>query len=96
MSAAVTAHHNATASRYETEVAGCLAVAEYVMEGGRMVFTHTLVPPQLRGRGVAEILVRAALEDARGQGRKVVSRCSYVAMFIRRHPEYQSLVAELA
>jgi predicted GNAT family acetyltransferase len=48
----------------------------------------------LRGRGIAETLVRAALEDARVQGRRVVPQCSYVAMFIRRHPEFQPLVAE--
>ena len=94
MSAAITVRHNATASRYEAEVAGNLAVAEYVVEGGRVVFTHTMVPPELRGRGIAETLVRAALEDARVQGRRVVSQCSYVAMFIRRHPEFQPLVAE--
>ena len=94
MSAAITVRHNATASRYELEVASCLAVAEYVVEGGRMVFTHTLVPPELRGRGIAETLVRAALEDARVKGRRVVPQCSYVAMFIRRHPEFQPLMAE--
>jgi predicted GNAT family acetyltransferase len=91
MNPAITVRHNAAASRYEAEVAGHLAVVEYVVEGGRVVFTHTLVPPELRGRGIAEKLVRAALEDIRLQGRRVVPQCSYVARFLQRTPEFQSL-----
>jgi hypothetical protein len=86
--------HNAAASRYEIELGGHLAVAEYVFEGdGRMVFTHTFVPPELRGRGLAEKLVRRALADAREQGRRVVPACSYVAAFIGRNAEFQALLA---
>lgn len=86
--------HNAAESRYEIAAEGQLAVAEYVMEKDRMVITHTFVPPEFRGRGFAEKLVRRALDDARAQNTKVVPACSYVAGFIRRHPEYQSLLAE--
>jgi len=93
MSTDVTVRHNPAASRYEADVDGHLAVAEYAREGDRMVFTHTFVPPELRGRGVAEKLVRTALEGARAAGRTVVPQCSYVAVFIRRNPEFQSLVA---
>ncbi|MEJ1974628.1 MAG: GNAT family N-acetyltransferase [Lacunisphaera sp.] len=46
-----------------------------------------------RGRGIAEQLVRVALDDARAAGRKVVPACSYVAVFIKRHREYQELLA---
>ena len=85
--------HNTAESRYETTIGGHLAVCEYVMEGGRLMFTHTFVPPELRGRGIAEKLVRAALDEALAAGRAVVPACSYVAAFIERHPKYQSLVA---
>lgn len=91
MNPAITVRHNTAARRYEAEIAGHLAVTEYVVEGGRMVFTHTLVPPELRGQGIAEKLVRAALEDARLQGRRVVPQCPYVARFLQRNPEFQSL-----
>ncbi len=88
-----TVRHNAAASRFEAGEGAYLAVAEYVIADGRMVFTHTLVPPELRGRGLAEQLVRAGLELARAEGRRVVPQCSYVAAFIQRHPEFQSLLA---
>ena len=84
--------HNPSACRYESVVDGHLSVCEYELDAGRMIFTHTVVPPELRGRGIAEKLVRAALAGAREQGRKVVPACSYVAKFIERNKEYQDLL----
>jgi predicted GNAT family acetyltransferase len=84
--------HNAAASRFEVDVDGHLAVADYVVAGDQMIFTHTFVPPALRGRGIAEALVRPALEEARRTGRRVVPQCSYVARFIERHAEFRELV----
>ncbi len=86
--------HNAAAHRYEAVVDGHLSVCEYELAGGKMVFTHTVVPPELRGRGIAEKLVRTALADARAVGRKVEPQCSYVAKFIERHTEYRDLLAQ--
>lgn len=80
--------HNAAEQRFETLVAGQLAVCEYEIDGNRMVFTHTFVPSELRGRGIAEKLVRVALQTAREEKRDVVPACSYVAGFVSRHPEW--------
>ena len=85
--------HNSPQTRYEVTVDGFLSVCDYELEGKRMTFTHTVVPPELRGRGIAEQLVRAALADARTAGHKVVPACSYVAKFIERHQEYRDLLA---
>ncbi len=86
--------HNEPEMRFEAQVYGELAVCEYQLEGeNRMVFTHTYVPPELRGRGVAQKLVRVALEHAREHHRQIVPACSYVAAFVKRNPEYQELVA---
>jgi predicted GNAT family acetyltransferase len=85
--------HNAAAHRFEAEVEGLLAVADYQIRGEEMIFTHTFVPPELRGRGLAEKLVRAALEHARLERLRVVPACSYVGVFIERHAEYKPLLA---
>jgi uncharacterized protein len=74
-------------------VDGHLSVADYQKRDDTMVFTHTFVPPELRGRGIAEKLVRAALEHAREEKLRVVPACSYVAVFIERHKEFQPLLA---
>lgn len=85
--------HNAATHRYEIEIDGHLAVAEYELEGERQIMTHTLVPVELRGRGLAELLVRAALTDARTAGRRVVPACSYVDKFMQKHAEFAALRA---
>ena len=84
--------HNPAASRFEARVGTQLAVADYGLEDGRIIFTHTYVPTALRGHGIAEKLVRAALEFARTEQRKVVPQCSYVESFIHRHKEFQGLL----
>jgi uncharacterized protein len=93
MADTMTVTHNAAARRYEATVEGQLSVCAYELDGGRMIFTHTVVPPELRGRGIAEKLVRTALADVRANGRKVVPACSYVAKFLERHAEFQDLIA---
>ncbi|MEY3774528.1 MAG: hypothetical protein RLZZ129_1308 [Verrucomicrobiota bacterium] len=85
--------HNAAVRRYEAGEGAHLAVLEYELAGDRVTYTHTFVPPELRGRGLAEALVRAALADARTAGLKVLPQCSYVAKFIERHAEYRPLLA---
>jgi predicted GNAT family acetyltransferase len=92
MASELPVRHNAADNRYEIEIDGRLAVAEYEMLDGKQVFTHTLVPEELRGRGLAERLVRTALNDARAGGRKVVPACSYVDVFIKRNKEFQDLL----
>ncbi len=94
MADAVPVRHNGAAHRYEAVVDGFLSVCEYEIVEDKMVFTHTLVPPELRGRGIAEQLVRTALADARAAGRRVIPACSYVAVFIKRHREYADLLAD--
>jgi predicted GNAT family acetyltransferase len=90
----VMVHHNAAENRFEADVEGQLSVADYQLRGTEMIMTHTFVPPHLRGRGIAEKLVRVALEHARSERLKVVPACSYVDAFIRRHPEYHPLLME--
>jgi predicted GNAT family acetyltransferase len=85
--------HNRDEHRFETLVGGQLAVCEYEVQGDRMVFTHTFVPSELRGRGIAEKLVRVALDEARAENRKVVPACSYVDAYIQRRPELRTLLA---
>ena len=85
--------HHAADHCYAMTVDGHRSVCEYELDGERMIFTHTLVPPELRGRGIAEKLVRTALAEARAAGRRVVPACSYVARFIERHGEYRDLLA---
>jgi uncharacterized protein len=86
--------HEAAAGRFSTCVEGFDCVLEYHLVDGVMHIVHTGVPAPVGGRGIAAQLVTAALEQARSLGCRVVPACSYVAAFLRRHPDYQALLAQ--
>lgn len=87
--------HDQEAGRFSLEAEGMECVADYRLEKGRMIFTHTYVPLALRGKGLAGKLIEAGLSHAEREGWKVVPRCSYVGAYLARHPEYAHLrVAE--
>jgi predicted GNAT family acetyltransferase len=83
---------NPAEKRYEITVDGSLAgFAAYIPAEGMRVFSHTEVDSAYEGQGVGSKLVRAALDDVRAQGTKVMALCPFVLAFIRRHPEYADL-----
>jgi uncharacterized protein len=86
--------HNEAASRFEATIDGLLCRADYRLEDGIMRMHHTEVPAALEGRGIASRLVRAALAYADANDLKVLPQCSYVAAYVRRHPETQRLLPE--
>ena len=92
--------HNRAARRFEVALGDALGVCEYRVEdsegaGAQRVLTlhHTEVPAALQGRGIAADLVAAALAWARAEGFKVRPSCSYVAAYIKRHPDTADLLA---
>ena len=84
---------NAARSRYELEVEGKTAIADYRLSGRTITIPHTFVPEALRNHGVGSHLVRGVLADARARGLKVVPQCPFVAAYIRQNPEFQDLLA---
>jgi hypothetical protein len=86
--------HDPARSCFYTVVDGLQAVADYRLEGTRMLFTHTGVPQALEGRGIAAALVKQAFEWAEAQHLQIVPLCSYVRAYLQRHPEYQGLAEE--
>jgi predicted GNAT family acetyltransferase len=86
--------HNESQRRYELEIDGELAaIAEYTPSDGTLIFDHTYTEPAFRGRGLAAQVVRAALDDVRKGGHKIVPSCWFVAEFIDENPAYADLVA---
>ena len=91
----MTIRHNEQKTRFETTLEGHTAYTSYDLEDpSRIVFTHTIVPDELSGRGIAGEIVKHALGHAREKKLTVVPQCSYVAAYIRRHKEYQDLLAQ--
>jgi predicted GNAT family acetyltransferase len=87
-------HHPET-SRFEARLGdapGQLALCSYRRMGDTLVLHHTEVPWALQGRGIAGELVQSVLDWARAQGLRVRPSCSYVAAYMRRHPETHDLL----
>lgn len=83
---------NELMQRFELNIEGKTVFLEYRAQGSEVLaFIHTFVPPELRGRNLAAILTRFALEDARQQGKQVAPLCSYTASYMARHKEYSDL-----
>jgi predicted GNAT family acetyltransferase len=91
----ITRHEHDTGGEYRAAVPGSDAVGRltWVDRGGVKVVDHTLVPPEIGGRGVAARLVERLIADARADGFKIQPLCSYVAAGFRRHPEWSDLQA---
>jgi uncharacterized protein len=83
--------HNAAKSRFELQVDGHLALADYVLRDGVMTFTHTESPPSLAGKGAASKLIHGALLAAREHGLRVRATCSFVVAYLKRHPEFADI-----
>src|SRR6478609_2039300 len=86
---------NPSDQRYDVFVDGSLDGSTfYRTYPDLVIFTHTEIDPAYEGRGVGSALARAALGDARRQGKHVIPQCPFIAGYIRRHDEYVDLVDE--
>jgi hypothetical protein len=83
---------NKIQSRFELNVEGQLAFANYRKTPSAVTITHTETPRALRGRGIASELVKGALELIRADGQKVIAGCGFVVNYLEKHPEYADLV----
>jgi uncharacterized protein len=80
-------YDNKALGRLELEAKGGVAFAKYRLAPGTVLITHTEVPRELRGRGIASTLVKGALTLIRTEGLKVAARCGFVAAYLDKHPE---------
>lgn len=85
--------HNPDRSRFETTVENHECVLDYTLDDTVVSMNRVYVPPPVEGRGIASAITRAALDFSRSQGWKVRPRCPYVAAWIKRHADYQDLIA---
>jgi predicted GNAT family acetyltransferase len=75
--------HQPGQSRFEAEEGQ--AVLTYELSDGVVAFTHTIVPPELSGRGIAGELATTAVAWARGEGLDIEPRCPYVRSWLAKN-----------
>jgi len=76
---------NTAQSRFELNVDGHVAYLEYERTPNTLTLLHTEVPPEIRGRHIADRLVEAALAIGRSEGRRLVVICPFARAYLRRH-----------
>lgn len=54
-------------------------------------FVHTEVDESYGGRGLAGDLVAFALADVRASGKRIIAHCPYVAMWLKRHHDFDDI-----
>ncbi len=84
--------NNLAQLRFEAVAGGYLARIEYIVDNGVITYTHTIVPDEISGQGVASKMARYVLDYARDNNLKVIPQCPFVRAYIKRHAEYQPLV----
>jgi predicted GNAT family acetyltransferase len=88
-----TVRDNVEKHRFEIALGdGGLAIAQYTLPKGKIMFTHTEVPPAHEGQGIGTALIRFALASARTRRLKVIPICPFVAAYIAKQPEEQDLL----
>lgn len=84
---------NADKKRFEWNVEGHTAFIDYILNTQNEIFlTHTEVPQELAGKGIGSKLVKAVLDYIKAEEWTLYPTCSFVASYIKKNEEYQSLV----
>ena len=81
---------NTAAHRFELTVDGYTGFLTYERTPTALTLVHTEVPPQIRGRHLADRLVDAAADAARAAGLQLVVVCPFAREYLRRQRADQS------
>lgn len=88
----LTVRHNEERKRFEIDLGDGIALADYTLPQGKIMFTHTEVPTRHERRGLGTKLVLAGLDHARANGLAVIPACALFAHYMKVHPEVQDLL----
>jgi len=73
---------------------GSKAYIKYSVENGVMKLISTYTPPQHRGKGIAGVLMRYALDMARKNNWLIEPICSYAIHYFMKNPGERDLLVE--
>lgn len=79
--------------RFELEVDGETAYADYARQPGLLVIRYVYAPPPLRGTGAADRLMAEVAALARAEDRRIAPLCGYAYGWLRTHKAHRDLLA---
>lgn len=92
----LTITHNPDDKEFKAVVEGKTAFLSYNVspDGKTLNYFTTFVPPEIRGRHIAQNIVKFALDYAKENNFRVIPSCPFVKAYIDRHPEYKDLLTD--
>ena len=85
--------HESEQNRFVVTESGHTAyLTYYLLPDGSVDLAETHTPLEIRGRGITSSIIRCALEWARAEDRRVVPGCPFVATYVDRHHEFESML----
>ena len=84
---------NDASHRLELEIEGSTAFIDYKLSHDMLFLIHTEVPSALKGKGAANAIVQKALQYAKDNNYKIVPICPFVQSYLKRHTEWDDIVA---
>jgi len=85
--------NNEALHNFEFFIEGQRSFIDYKTKGNKIYLVHTEVPQELQGQGVAEALVEKAFQYIEAQHMILIPMCSYVQLFLKKHPEWDRILA---
>jgi predicted GNAT family acetyltransferase len=84
---------NEAIHNFELTVEGHRAFIDYKQKDDKIYLIHTEVPVELEGKGVASAIVEKAFNYIEENNLKLIPLCVYVASYLKRHPEWNRILA---
>ena len=86
--------HDEKIRRFSCSIEGHECVVDYDRREDIIDIHRTFVHADLRGKGIAEMLLKAISNYAMGKELSVVPTCSYAVLFYKRNKEYASILSK--
>lgn len=76
---------NTKKNRFELELDGGVAIADYSRDGRKLSINRVFVPEELRGQGAAGQIMAEIVKVAEKNGDTLVPVCSYAVSWMEKH-----------
>lgn len=81
--------------RFELEREGKTSFVDYILNSSGVIFlTHTEVPKELEGKGIASELLKGVFQILEERELRLVPICPFVKSYLARNPEWKRLLDE--
>lgn len=88
---------NEERKRFELQVGEITAFVDYIInKKGEIYLTHTEVPEEAEGRGLAKELLENVFEEIEKRELKLVPICPFVKVYLHRNTHWKKLLADFA